>query len=113
MPITKTYLNKKTVAQVRGLATHRGLAVGKKTKPQLINAIIKYEAKKGKAKKSKPGGNYGSQKMANKNVYLVIHKGSGKKTMVSLKTKSEHDKMVKKFRADGFKKVPLHTFIKK
>jgi len=105
MPITKTYLNKKTVAQVRGLATHRGLAVGKKTKPQLINAIIKYEAKKGKAKKSKPGGNYGSQK--------IIHKGSGKKTMVSLKTKSEHDKMVKKFRADGFKKVPLHTFIKK
>jgi len=113
MPITKTYLNKKTVAQVRGLALHRGIPFGKKTKSQLINAIMKYEAKKGKAKKSKPGGNYGSQKMANKNVYLVIHKGSGKKTMVSLKTKSEHDKMVKKFKADGFKKVPLHTFIKK
>jgi len=110
MPITKTYLNNKTVAQVRGLAFMRGITLGKKTKPQLISAIMKYEAKK---KKSKPGGSYGSQKMANKNVYLVIHKGTGKKPMVSLKTKSEHDKMVKKFKADGFKKVPLHTFIKK
>ena len=51
--------------------------------------------------------------MANKNIYLVIFKRKGKQTMVSLKTKSEHDKMVKKFKADGFKKVPLHTFIKK
>ena len=108
MPITKTYLNNKTVAQVRGLATTRGIALGKKTKPQLISAIMKHEAKK-----SKPGGNYGSQKMANKNVYLVIHKGTGKKPMVSLKTKSEHDKIVKQFKANGFKKVPLHTFIKK
>jgi len=109
MPITKTYLNKKTVAQVRGLALQRGLAIGKKTKPQLISAIMKYEA----GKKKSAGGNYGSLKMANKNIYLVIHKRKGKQTMVSLKTKSEHDKMVKKFKADGFKKVPLHTFIKK
>ena len=36
-----------------------------------------------------------------------------KAKMVSLKTKSEHDKMVKKFKADGMKKVPLHSFIKK
>jgi len=113
MPITKTYLNNKTVAQVRGLAMQRGISAGStrnpKTKSKLISEILRYEA----VKKKSTGGTYGSLKMANKNIYLVIHKRKGKQTMVSLKTKSEHDKMVKKFKADGFKKVPLHTFIKK
>jgi len=107
MPITKTYLSNKSVAQVRAIANRMKIATKGKTKAQMSKSIL------AKMKKSKPGGSYGSQKMANKNVYLVIHKGTGKKPMVSLKTKSEHDKMVKKFKADGFKKVPLHTFIKK
>ena len=107
MPITKSYLNSKSAARVRIIAKQKGIAPGKKTKAQLMKAIL------AKVKKSLPGGSYGSLKMANKNVYLVIHKVTGKKPMVSLKTKSEHDKMVKKFKADGMKKVPLHSFIKK
>ena len=41
MPITKTYLNKKTVAQVRATATRKGISTKGKTKAQLVTAIMK------------------------------------------------------------------------
>ena len=107
MPITKTYLSNKSVAQVRAIANRMKIASKGKTKAQMSKSIL------AKMKKSQPGGSYGSMKMANKNIYLCIHKPTGKKTVVSLKTKSEYDKSVKKFKEDSFKKVPLHTFIKK
>lgn len=111
MPITKTYLNKKTVAQVRGLATHRGIAIGKKTKPQLISAIMKYEAKKGKAKKTaekpKPKTAYAYRKAGNK--YIMAAKGltPGSKTVVKLVGVRDVNKADKMAREGKLKKMPF------
>jgi hypothetical protein len=117
MPITKTYLNKKTVAQVRGLATHRGIAVGKKTKPQLISAIMKYEAKKGKAKKTaakpKPKIAYAYKKAGNQYILAAKKLQPGGKTMVKLVGMRDVNKYNKMAREGKLKKVPFNMVVLK
>ena len=116
MPITKTYLNKKTVAQVRGLATTRGIAIGKKTKPQLISAIIKYEVKKGKGKaaaKPAPKIAYAYKKAGNKYILAAKKLSAGSKTtvkLVGMRDVNKYDKMAKEGK---LKKMPFsHVMLK-
>jgi hypothetical protein len=111
MPITKTYLNKKTVAQVRGLALQRGIPYSKKTKPQLINAIMKYEAKKGKAKKtsvkSTPKTAYAYKKAGNKYIMAAKSLTPGSKTTVKLVGIRDVNKADKMAKEGKLKKLPF------
>jgi hypothetical protein len=116
MPITKTYLNNKTVAQVRGLAAVRGIAPGKKTKPQLIGAIMKHEAKKGKGKAAKPAPKiaYAYKKAGNKYILAAKKLSPGSKTtikLVGMRDVNKYDKMSKegKLKKMPFNQVMLKT----
>ena len=113
MPITKTYLNKKTVAQVRGLATTRSIPVVKKTKAQLVTAILKYEAKKKKAKKVvKPKYVFAyKQNTQGGRLYVLAVKPlkPGGKTRIKatgIQSVNKYKKMAKEGTA---KKVPFNT----
>ena len=108
MPITKSYLNKKTVAQVRSLAARRSIPIAKKTKAQLVTAILKHEAKKGKAKKVViPKTVYAYKKAGNKYILAAKKLQAGSKTMVKLvgmRDVNKYDKMAKEGK---LKKVPF------
>jgi len=85
MPITKTYLNKKTVAQVRAIANRKKIATKGKAKPQLISAIMKYEAQKNtKIKAPKPKIAYAYKKAGNKYILAAKKLQPGSKTMIKL-----------------------------
>jgi len=109
MPITKTYLNKKTVAQVRAIANRKKIATKGKAKPQLISAIMKYEAKKkSKIKAPKPKIAYAYKKAGNKYILAAKKLQPGSKTMIKLVGMRDVNKYNKMAKEGKLKKLPFN-----
>jgi hypothetical protein len=111
MPYTKTQLNSKKIASVRGIALQKIVLHKGKTKAQLINASLNAQ----KSAPQKIAGRYAYKKVGARYI-IAIYKVESKKTTVTLITKTELNQFEK--RAKGgrqmhkmssviFKKVPF------
>tara|TARA_B100001939_G_C16686210_1_gene506572 strand:+ start:200 stop:550 length:351 start_codon:yes stop_codon:yes gene_type:complete len=108
MPITKTYLSNKSVAQVRAIANRKKIATKGKTKPQIISAILKHEAKKKtNIKASKPKTAYAYKKAGNKYILAAKSLTPGSKTVVKLVGMRDVNKADKMAREGKLKKMPF------
>ena len=107
MPITKSYLNSKPVAKVRGLAMTRGINPMKKTKAQLIDLILKHEAKKNKTSAAPVKGIYATKKDLHTQKWIIAYKFLRPgPTSFSIAGKQKYDRAMKAFKDRNFKKVP-------
>jgi len=108
MPITKTYLNKKTVAQVRATATRKGISTKGKTKAQLVTAIMK-KVGTGSNKTMKDmalAGTYAIKKHLPSGKFIVVYK-TKLGTTIGVGGVRYKEKAIKAFESRGYKKVPF------
>jgi len=112
MPITKTYINKKTVAQVRAIANRKKIATKGKTKAQMVTAILK-KVKPAKSKTTmKDGpvkGIYATKKDAQSGKYIIAYKlnNSIGKTSVTIGGVQKYKRSMQAFKDRNMRKVPF------
>ena len=119
MPITKSYLNKKVVSSLKRMASSRGINP-KQTKPKLVDAILKHEAKQKKlSKRDAPSkGIYATKKSYHAQhfyMYIIAYKFNkpGSKTTLTVAAERKYKQFIKSFQDRNFKKVPFANVVLK
>ena len=118
MPITKTYLNKKVVSSLKRMAAARGINP-KQTKPKLVDAILKHEAKQKKlSKRDAPSkGIYATKKDYDGHFFkwIIAYRFNkpGSKTTITHAGKTKYERFIKGFKDRNFKKVPFSNVVLK